>query len=289
MSGWAPAGALTEIALPEMWQRVAGCGLQFLLIGESDHRIWQTGAEIVKAIPVLAGGGFAHLGLEWQRRTLQPVIDFFNAASASDRANGADMRMLTMVFTALPGAAAQANPAMGRQFVDVNKALLYLARQRNVQAHALNMLPGLGDFIGAEKPDRQERFMRALVDLSAPVPSLARLQADEEPLFRKYLEAYMTSNLAQDKSRATLFQAAAGTARAMVMHGPAHFRGEGQGGIDDFLPADRQIYVLLGAGLSLQEAFAETRTGTRRAPDFVADVLEAKAWLMPAAKMHALV
>ncbi len=286
MPEWTPPATLATIAPGEMWQRLAASPKQYLLIGESDHRIWQIGASVMGALPVLAQGGFAHLGLEWSRKTLQPAIDAFIRADIRERSCGADLRALQIVFDIFPSAAARANPALRDKFNQLNKALAYTARNQHMQLHALDQLPSFGDFISGEPVARQEAYMRQLVALSTSgaVPNL--LPPEELPLFRQYVRRFFDVNMASDKGRAASIIAAAGQQRAMVFYGSAHFRGEGQNGIDAHLPAQQQAYVLIGQCETLAENFPHTEP--RRAPDFVLDTANRRAFVMPAAAVHGL-
>lgn len=269
-----------------MWGRLAASNRQYLLAGESDHRNWQIGAAVVGALPVLAQNGIRHLGLEWQHKTLQPVVDAFMGAGHAERSSGADLSALQSVFEIFPSAAARANPSLREKFMKLNKALLYISRSHGIAVHALDQLPAFGEFISGEPVARQEKFMRQLIALSATGTQSYALPPEEHPLFDSYLQRFYTVNLCSDKGRAASMVASAGDDRALVLYGSAHFRGTGQGGIDDHLPAHSHAYVLVGEGESLRENFPHSKP--RREPDFVLDTEAKQAWLMPAGHRHGL-
>lgn len=240
----------------QVWQTIARAPQQYVLVGESHHGDLSLLSEFVRgASQLMQTGSVRHIGLELDAQRHQPALDRFVQASAWQRASGWRLAR----FAASP--VLQANrfatsPLQAARWLFYQQSILRQAECYGAQVHCLNTIESRyheahnhycwrDDWKNIEvalrpagylTPSLRSAFM-ALVWL----PHMASWSGGKG----MNIAQAMSLNRALDAERAKKLRQVAGSQRAMTLFGSLHYRGPGQGGIDDTLPADKTILVQL--------------------------------------------
>jgi len=280
---------IAELRPREMWDLIAASDCQYLLVSDAPHTNPAIKSQFAPALSLLAFDGFRHLALEWPQTSLQPVIDAYNQAPP-DREN--EDKALQQLFgdmaVRVPPRVAFSEADQIR-FCHLDTAMIVAGKRYGMQITALNPdMPPLENYMQGETPETQTRMTAAHAHhyLHGRYPAI--LSRSEEQRLDGYINQHVRYNLSLDRQRAEKFRAITGARRGSIMFGPAHFRGAGQQGIDDFLPQDKTAYVMMGDSFTVQRLMEGNCPVPLRTPDFAVLTDLGVAYATPAALRHGL-
>jgi len=286
--GFKPLQILSPV---QMWQHVAALPQRFVLLGDTDHRAHEIMGAVTQSLPYLGKGGVRVLARESNFDVWHKPVEAFNAASMFDRLSGYDEKRLRHDLFGFHNIWDK-TPARIEARRDMFIEQVVLARRHQIRMCPISLLDEEFSLLKDQPPAQVERLRRtnAYLQEYGTAPDYYKgnpiLWMNDNRMLEDMKRRHNQLNFNMDAERAHMLQAVTpASGRGAILYGAGHFTGKSRAGIDTYLPADQQVYVLLvadqaGADFVLAQPY--------RAPDFVLRIDEKRAYVMPAADQRGL-
>ncbi len=274
----------------QLWQHIAQCGRQFLLLGDNDHGNPSIVNAVSQAVPWLAmAGGYRHMGIEWEESAHGAAARRFHKAAAQ-RASDTDVRRYTAFVASQYSAGGSHIGVQQRKAISAEVQLHIVLREFGVKPHMLREQLDFETTVAGRRGNSVAARFQELVEAcqrGGQVQDAATRREMSQALAA--LDRWDAQNLKLDGHRMRKLQSAVQGDKAIVFYGAGHFRRSRSEGMDKHLPPGSTAYVLIGSeGQVGGDMALNWQVHRGSVPDFVITTDTRKGYVMPPAIRNGL-
>lgn len=274
----------------QLWRHIAGCGRQFVLIGDNDHGNGNIIKAVTRALPVLARAGYGHIALEREEEQHGAAYAAFQQATPEQRRKRQDVKALAehLAYNHNSFIAATAGGIAASVLCEFNPQAAI--RATGLTQHLLRLQENFEEYVERTVcPGKSLRYQMLLEqDLGGQglPPGVTRRELEAA---RRVYDRWDAQNLRRDGPRMQRLQRAVRQEKAIVFYGSDHFRRSRSEGMDKHLPKNSSVFVMVGEeGLMGGDIATAWKIHRGAVPDFLITTDTRKGYVLPPALRNGL-